>query len=126
MKPNAAIRRFDVFAEVKRLEGMSDGLPKNRAKGYGLWIAKVVASRKFRKAPPPPRGEPGEGAAAMVDGWHTLGGEPVTDSDFDREIIERMGNEFYRSVFVPEIERLVEEGKDYKQFRDSVRTEWKP
>jgi hypothetical protein len=126
MKPKAAIRRFDVFAEFKRLEGLSNGLPDDRAKGYGLWTAKVVASRKFRRTEKPARGEPGAGKAAMVDGWHTLGGDPVTDSDFDREVIERMGAEFYDKVFAPEVAGLVEQGKDYMEFRDSVRSEWKP
>jgi hypothetical protein len=126
MKPEAQIRRFDVFAEVKRLEACREGMPAARAKGHGLWVAKVVASRKFRKAPPAPRRGRGEGGAAMIDGWHTLNGEPVTDSDFDREVIERMGAEFYTRVFAPEIAELVNEGKDYKEFRDSVRATWKP
>ena len=129
MKPKAAIRRFDVFAEVKRLEGMGKGLPADRAKGYGLWTAKVVASRRFRPVAAAGRREPGEraeGRAAMVDGWHTLGGDPVTDSDFDREIIERMGREFYSDVFAPKIAELIEQGEDYKEFRDTVRTDWKP
>ena len=126
MKPNAAIRRFDVFAEVKRLEGLGKGLPEDRAKGYGLWTAKVVASRKFRRTEKARRGEPGEGAAAMVDGWHTLGGEPVTNHDFDREVVERMGQAFYDQVFAPTIAGLIEGGKDYAEFRDAVRGEWKP
>ena len=62
----------------------------------------------------------------MVDGWHTLGGEPVTDGDFEREIIERMGRVFYEQVFVPEIAELIEQGKGYTDFRDRVRAECKP
>ena len=42
--PKKAIRRFDVFAEVKRLEALAEGRPEDEAKGYGVWIAKVVAS----------------------------------------------------------------------------------
>lgn len=126
MKPNSAIRRFDVFAEVKRLEALGKGLADDRAKGYGLWTAKVVASRRFRPAAAAKPRERAEGKAAMVDGWHTLGGEPVTDNDFDREIIERMGQEFYDQVFAPKIAELVEQGDDYREFRDTVRAEWKP
>jgi hypothetical protein len=126
MKPKAAIRRYDVFAEVKRLEGLGKGLTADRAKGYGLWVAKVVASRRYRPAAAAGRRDPGEGAAAMVDGWHTLGGDPVTDGDFDREVIERMGRDFYAKVFAPKIADLVEQGNDYREFRDTVRADWKP
>ena len=47
-KPRAPIRRFDVFAEYNRLKGMEqEKLSGPKAKGYGLWLAKVVAARKF-------------------------------------------------------------------------------
>jgi hypothetical protein len=48
LAPVKAIRRFDVFAEFKRVEQISKGMPEDEAKGFGLWVAKVVASRKFR------------------------------------------------------------------------------
>ena len=44
VKPRASIRRFDVFAEYNRLKGLSQRLDQAHAKGYGLWVAKVVAS----------------------------------------------------------------------------------
>src|ERR671916_1887382 len=45
--PQAPIRRFDVFAEVNRLNALAEGRPEDEAKGYGIWLAKVVAGRRF-------------------------------------------------------------------------------
>jgi hypothetical protein len=45
--PNQPIRRFDVFAEYTRQERCEKGFPEDEAKGYGIWLAKVVASRRF-------------------------------------------------------------------------------
>ena len=47
LKPLQPIRRFDVFAETKRLEALGHGEPDDVAKGYGIRIAKIVASRRF-------------------------------------------------------------------------------
>src|SRR5215217_8600790 len=47
VKPLQPIRRFDVFAETKRLEALAHGEPDDVAKGYGIRIAKIVASRRF-------------------------------------------------------------------------------
>jgi hypothetical protein len=49
IKPANRIRRFDVFAEYRKQEGQDDGMPADQAKGYGLWVAKVVAARKFAR-----------------------------------------------------------------------------
>src|SRR5580765_5799178 len=35
------------FAEYRRLEVEDEGMPADQARGYGLWVAKVVAARKF-------------------------------------------------------------------------------
>ncbi len=43
------IRRFDLFADSHRPDRMQQGRPADEAKGYGLWLAKVVAARKFAK-----------------------------------------------------------------------------
>jgi hypothetical protein len=45
--PNQPIRRFDVFAEYTRQERREKGVPEDQATGYGIWLAKVVASRRF-------------------------------------------------------------------------------
>src|SRR4051812_43283356 len=47
IRPLQPIRRFDVFAETKRLEAVAHGEPDDVAKGYGIRIAKIVASRRF-------------------------------------------------------------------------------
>ncbi len=41
IRPRAPIRRFDVFAEYSRLQGLTRGLDQAHAKGCGLWVAKV-------------------------------------------------------------------------------------
>ena len=48
-KPLDRIRRFDVFAEYQNQEHHDDGMPLDQAKGYGLWVAKVVAARTFAR-----------------------------------------------------------------------------
>src|SRR5215218_1651947 len=47
IRPLQPIRRFDIFAETKRLEALAHGEPDDVAKGYGIRIAKIVASRRF-------------------------------------------------------------------------------
>src|ERR671913_452085 len=47
IRPLQPIRRFDVFAETKRLEALAHGEPDDVAKGYGIRVAKIVASRRF-------------------------------------------------------------------------------
>ena len=132
MKPNRPIRRFDVFAEYQRLKALkNDRLPPDVAKGYGIWLAKLVAARKFSRS----RGkegpkEPGRGKEApeelVENKWRTLDGIPQTDALFDQEIVQRMGSEFYKDVFAPTIEQAYENGKDYTEIRDTIRKDWKP
>lgn len=45
--PNHPIRRFDVFAEYTRQERCEKDYPEDEAKGCGIWLAKVVASRRY-------------------------------------------------------------------------------
>jgi hypothetical protein len=47
IKPANRIRRFNVFAEYRKQQEQDHGMPADQAKGYGLWVAKVVAARKF-------------------------------------------------------------------------------
>jgi hypothetical protein len=131
VKPRAAIRRFDVFAEYNRLEALRDGRPEDEAKGHGLWVAKVVASRRGRPslaptAPRPSDGNPPSAPAADHEKFKSLSGEVQTDKLFDREVVERMGREFYRDVFAPAIGQAFEEGRPYQSIRDAIRREWKP
>jgi hypothetical protein len=127
-KPKAKIRRFDVFAEYTRLEQRRDGAPADESKGYAIWLAKVVAARKFgrlkpeRKKPEAVTGEePAERAARK---FRALSGVEQTDKVFDRDIVERMGKTFYRRVFAPTIRQAFKSGKTYKQIRDEIRKQW--
>src|SRR5436190_2059321 len=107
----------------------------DEAEGYGLWVAKVVASRRFGgglASHPPPKGgaaveeEEGEQKEAEKPKWHTLDGKPQTDDMFYDEIVRRMGKQFYEEVFHPAIEQAVKEDRTYQSIRDTIRRDWKP
>jgi hypothetical protein len=136
LKPRRSIRRFDVFAEYNRLRGLEKGLDAPHAKGYGLWVAKVVASGGGRRASGQ-REAPGgaEEGAAQREGrreappeqeWHVVSGEPQTDALFEREIVQRMGPDFYAGVFAPAIAQAVRRGSSYESMRDTIRKDWTP
>src|SRR5689334_5255551 len=99
-KPKAPVRRFDVFAEYNRVKAQKEErLSAAKAKGKGLWLAKVVAARKFGRVSEP--GESGKGKAKQPhklnkQGWHELSGIAQTDALFEKEIVTRMGATFYR------------------------------
>jgi hypothetical protein len=127
-RPKKPIRRFDVFAEYKRLEAEQDGMAEDEAMGYGLWVAKVVASRRFRRSEDRDRGrqperEPGERPHTK---FRSLDDEPQTDELFEKEIVDRMGRAFYRAEFAPAIAKAFKAGETYESIRDSIRKEWKP
>ncbi len=138
MKPRMPVRRFDVFAEYTRQKALKKGMPDDEAQGYGLWVAKVVASGGGRSsAPPPPHskgkeGDHKEGAdteekeAEKGPKWHMLGDEEQTDDLFEKEIVKRMGEHFYETVFVPALEEAVEQDRTYQSIRDTIRRDWKP
>jgi hypothetical protein len=126
--PHRPIRRFDVFAEYTRQERREKGFPEDEAKGYGIWLAKVVASRRFGQKsaaestkPPQKRGRTEEEPQ-----FRSVGDELQTDATFDHDIIERMGARFYDEVFVPAITEARAEGKSYETMRDTIRRGWKP
>jgi hypothetical protein len=135
VKPRLPIRRFDVFAEYNRRKALADGMPPDEAAGYGLWVAKVVASRRFgsgisSQAPSKVREsagqEPGEVEETKRPKWHSLGGEPQTADLFEKEIVNRMGREFYDTVFAPAIAQAVAEDRSYNAIRDTIRKDWRP
>src|SRR5919112_265690 len=89
--PRQPIRRFDVFAEYTRQEREAKGYLHDEAKGYGIWLAKVVAARRFGQS-----GESGSKKAHKRDDEHgeepkfrTVGDELQTDATFDHDIIDR-------------------------------------
>ena len=132
MTPRLPIRRFDVFAEYSRLRALKKGMDDAHARGYGLWVAKVVASggggrRAASQEPHHPGGEGGaahDQRPAEAPEWHDLSGEPQTDALFDKEIVQRMGADFYREVFAPAIADAFAQGKSYESIRDTVRKPW--
>jgi hypothetical protein len=138
LRPLQPIRRFDVFAETKRLEALAHGEPDDVAKGYGIRIAKIVASRRFGGSAAKKKhherkvdseGEPTKGSRFGGEGgskFRALDGEIQSDETFDREIVDRMGPEFYEAVFQPSISEAVAAGRKYEQFRDTIRKDWKP
>ncbi len=133
VKPKAAIRRFDIFAEYNRQKAVAEGMPADVAAGYGLWLAKVVAARRFRRTRTEPEAGEGERKGKEPSGeqlvhkkWRTLSGEPQTAALFKTEIVDRMGRDFYRKVLVPAIKEALGEGKEYTEIRDSLRRDWKP
>ena len=132
IKPRAPVRRFDVFAEYNRLKAMKEeGMKVPQAKGYGLWLAKVVAAQKLGRLSKP-KAEKKEGAEqkeekkARPKKWRDLSGIPQTDKLFDKEIINRMGKDFYSKTFAPAIKKAFEAEKTYVEIRDAIRREWKP
>lgn len=125
-KPQAAIRRFDIFAEYKHQEARRDGQPADAAKGYGLWLAKVVASRRFGKKKPAGDTQGQKENPVRRANWHKLDDVPQTGKLFDKEIVSRMGAGFYRRVFSPAIRQALEDGSSYESIRDTLRAHWKP
>jgi hypothetical protein len=126
LKPCKAIRRFDVFAEYRKQDQQDDGMPADQAKGYGLWVAKVVSARKFGRLKDRDQPSAAEARARRRRKWRVLSGEPQTDRLFDRQIVERMGSDFYQDVFVPAIRREREQGHSYETIRDRIRRRWRP
>lgn len=137
IRPLQPIRRYDVFAETKRLEALAHGEPEDVAKGYGIRIAKIVASRRYGGAAKTPHAKAASEVAAKEskgdrfagpDGgkFSALDGVLQTDETFDHEIIDRMGPEFYDVVFAPAIQEALSIGRKYEQFRDTIRKDWKP
>ena len=138
IRPLQPIRRFDVFAETKRLEALAHGEPDDVAKGYGIRIAKIVASRRFgggaaKKTHHEPKDAQGRESTSGSrfggeDGgkFRAIDGEIQSDATFDREIVDRMGPEFYEVVFQPAIREALAAGRKYEQIRDTIRKDWKP
>src|SRR6187551_436024 len=79
--PLKSIRRFDVFAEVNRLKALDEGRPEDEAKGYGIWLAKVVAGRRYGQKTDREGHADGKGGAekgprrSQVEGFKAVGGE---------------------------------------------------
>src|SRR5438132_11659566 len=89
-RPNRPIRPFDLFAEYRKQNEQASVMRADEAKGYGLWVAKVVAARRFGWIRE--RGtNRAEDKSRRRRKWHVLSGERQTDKLFDYEIVERSG-----------------------------------
>lgn len=123
--PHKPIRRFDVFAEYTRLERLGKDYPEDESKGYGIWLAKVVASRQRRS-----KDDGGSSSSKKKPGpepkFRSLNDEEQTDRTFDHDIIDRMGEDFYEQVFALAIAEARDRGDKYEDIRDSIRKGWKP
>jgi hypothetical protein len=120
--PHQPIRRFDVVAEYTRQERREKGFPEDQAKGYGIWLAKVVASRRFgQKSSSDGKKPTKKDEREEEPKFRSVGDDLQTDETFDHDIIERMGARFYDAVFVPAITAAREEGKKYETIRDTIR-----
>ena len=125
LHPDKAIRRFDVFAEYTRLERLDKDSPEDEAKGYGIWLAKVVAARKFSSKSGQSKAS-GKNQPGPEPRFRSLGDDLQTDETFDQDIVERMGPQFYSKVFAPAIAEARDRGETYEDIRDSIRKDWKP
>jgi|SRR5215204_965128 len=124
--PNQPIRRFDVFAEYTRQERREKGFPEDQAKGYVIWLAKVVASRRFgQKSSSDGKNSSKKDEHEEEPKFRSVGDELQTDEIFDHDIIDRMGPGFYDAVFVPAITEARAVGKSYETIRDTIRHGWK-
>ena len=100
-------------------------MPADQAKGYGLWVAKVVAARKFGRLKADDR-RSDDNKPKRRRKWHVLSGEPQTARLFDHEIVDRMGRDFYQHEFVPAICEARADGQPYEAVRDRIRRRWRP
>ena len=126
LKPRNKLRRFDVFAEYRKQDAQAGGMPADQAKGYGLWVAKVVAARKFGRLKDREPVSDTEQKKRRRRKWRVLSGIPQTAKLFDHEIVERMGAQFYRDVFFPAVRDAHDKGRAYESIRDSLRRRWSP
>jgi hypothetical protein len=124
LAPRLEIRRFDIFAEWNRLKARTrHKMSAGDARAYGLAVAKVVASRKFHGTPPEQTSELKRRAReddTSEPWWEHLG----SDDEFKQKIVGRMGEQFYREVFQPAVERAWDAGQSYEDIRDTLRGEW--
>src|ERR1700738_834248 len=122
-RPNKPIRRFDIFAEYHKRDEKASGMRADEAKGYGLWVAKVVAARKFGRIRE--RGTSrAEDKLRRRRKWHVLSGARQNDKLSDPQIVERMGAEFYRDFFEPAVRAAREQDQPYEAIRDRLRRRW--
>lgn len=122
--PAANIRRFDIFAEWNRLEASEKKhFHADDARAFGIAVAKIVAARKFSGYEPHQLSEYRKQARKRQvhdEWWRHFG----SSDEYQRKIVRRMGEDFYRRTFAPTIRGAFEQGMDYNDIRDTLRSEW--
>jgi hypothetical protein len=93
------------------------------AKGYGIWLAKVVASHSLRTKDD---GEtsPSKKRSRPETNFRSIGDEEQTDRTFDHAIVDHIGEDFYEQVFAPAIKQAKDAGESYEDIRDTIRKAW--
>src|SRR5271166_4152158 len=94
-RPEAPIRRFDVFAEWSRLIAAErHHLSEGQARAYGIAVAKIVAVRKLAGHSPGQIAKWKQHANKQEanDAWWENVGSAL---EFNRKIVLRMGTYFY-------------------------------
>lgn len=127
IKPRLSVRRFDILAEYTRQQRIDKGDPPDVAKGFGVWRAKWVASgagRKKKSEGQPLDSVPQEKPEEPESKWRTLDGKEQTDQEFDKAVIDHVGEVFYEQVMVPAIELARKQKLSYEKIRDSIREDW--
>lgn len=97
----------------------TEATPPTRHKGYGIWPARFVASRK---AGSKSSGKQHRGPEPKCS---EFGDELQTDEILDQDIVEQMGHKFYLKMFSPAVAKAGDGGEKCGDIRDSIRKDWK-
>ena len=122
--PRRQIRRFDIFAEWKRLTALErKGMGEDDARTYGLAVAKIVAARTLHGHQPEQLRDLKKKARAEETDepwWEHLG----SADEFERRVVARMGEDFYEHVLQPAVREAWDAGREYEDIRDTLRAPW--
>jgi hypothetical protein len=116
-----ASRCIVFITEYTRQDRIAKGEPEDVAARYGIWLAKVVAAQ--RSGANATTKALGEGKALYPDDekFRTVDEDLQSDQQFEIEIVQRMGEHFYRRVFMRVIEAVRDNAKKYDDIWDEIR-----
>jgi len=115
------IRRFDIFA-IFNMTSKENELGKKYAKGYGIWMARMVAGRKFGAVAAPGH-QVGKGKdysktkVSGIQAWNMLSGKPQTDKEYEKELVKRFG-EANLTKLENFVSKAYHKGMTYNAIRD--------